>query len=70
MEVGDEWTLVAASTEEELRTHVGASFLQNPGLIVREMLFEGMDLSPLWIDDGERSTSGTYETGLFVRNLP
>lgn len=66
MEEGDERTLLVASPEEELLTHVASDLQSNRELNIGEMPFRVTDLSVLSPDVGEPGTSGTISTGTGV----
>jgi len=66
IEEGDERTLLVASPEEELLTHVAANLQDNPELNIGEMPFTVEDVTALSPDVGEPGTSGTLSTGTGV----
>jgi CRISPR-associated endoribonuclease Cas6 len=72
MAEGDERTLLVASPDEELLTHVAADLKNNPELNIGEMPFSVNDIISLSPDVGEPGTSGTLEsgTGVLVRIPP
>ncbi|GAB6878623.1 hypothetical protein JCM17823_08970 [Halorubrum gandharaense] len=72
MQEGDERTLLVASPDEELLTHVARDFQAEPELNVGEMPFTVDDLSVLEPDVGEPGSAGVLEsgTGLLVRIPP
>ena len=72
MREGDERTLLVASPDEQLLTHVARDFQRESELNVGEMPFTVDDLSVIEPDVGEPGSSGVIEsgTGLLVRIPP
>lgn len=66
MREGDRRTLLVASPNEELLSHVAEDLQDDPELNIGQMPFEVTDLSAPTPDVGEPGTSGTLETGTGV----
>ncbi len=66
MEAGDARTVLVASPEETLLSHVAQDLKQDSELNIGEMPFQVDDLSVIAPDVGEPGTSGTIETGTGV----
>lgn len=63
---GDERTLLVASSDEELLTHVATDLQNDPALNIGEMPFFVEHVSAIEPDVGEPGTSGRIETGTGV----
>jgi CRISPR-associated endoribonuclease Cas6 len=66
MNEGDERTLLVASPEEELLTHVASDLQEEPELNIGEMPFTVEEVTAVAPDVGEPGTSGTIDTGTGV----
>ncbi|ELZ42765.1 CRISPR-associated protein Cas6 [Halorubrum saccharovorum DSM 1137] len=72
MSEGDERTLLVASPDEELLTHVAQNLQQEPELNIGQMPFTVDDLSVIEPNVGEPGSTGVLEsgTGLLIRIPP
>lgn len=66
MDEGDERTLLVASPEEELLTHIASDLQEEPELNIGEMPFTVEEVTAVAPDVGEPGTSGTIDTGTGV----
>ena len=66
MNEGDERTLLVASPEEELLTHIASDLQEEPELNIGEMPFTVEEVTAVAPDVGEPGTSGTIDTGTGV----